>query len=150
MARHLSLRLIVGLIVISIGLIGYAVATQYEIGTARRLGPGYFPTMLSGVLVLLGLAEAACALFSKAKQASDPIDWRPLLAILVAVSGFALAIASLGLIPALIICVGVTSLAEPKFGLLPAAIIAAVISVAAWGLFSVLLGMTLPLFRFGF
>lgn len=150
MQKYLSLRVIVGLIVAGIGLVGFIIGRQYEFGTSLRLGPGYFPTVLSVILVLLGLQEAAAALIDKAGSVSEPIDWRPLLATLAAVAGFAVAIPFLGLIPAFFVCVGLTSLAEPRFGVLPAATIAACTSLAAWALFSKLLGMTLPLFPFGF
>lgn len=150
MLKLLSLRVIVGLIVVGIGLTGFILAMQYEFGSARSLGPGYFPTVLSGILVLLGLVEVAAALFGSTAEEAGVIDWRPLLAVLAAVTGFAFAIAFLGLIPAFFVCVGLTSLAEPKFGILPAAVIAASTSLAAWALFSLLLGMTLPLIRFGF
>ena len=150
MSKHLSLRLVVALIMVGIGLVGIVGATEYEFGSARRLGPGYFPMVLSVILVGLGLAEALSAVVSQSEDLSSRIEWRPMLAILAAVAGFALAIHFFGLIPAFFVCVGFTSLAEPDFGILPAAIIAAATSLLAWGLFSLLLGMTLPLIRFGF
>ena len=30
-------------------------ATQYKLGTAVRMGPGYFPTWIGGLVFLLGL-----------------------------------------------------------------------------------------------
>ena len=47
--------LLAGLIFIGLGLaFGYA-TLAYEIGSAFRMGPGYFPLVLSIILTLLGL-----------------------------------------------------------------------------------------------
>ncbi|NMG36641.1 hypothetical protein GRF61_19500 [Azoarcus sp. TTM-91] len=37
------------------GLAGAYIASSYAIGTAMRMGAGYFPLVLGGILVLLGL-----------------------------------------------------------------------------------------------
>ena len=43
-----------GLLFIAIGLVAVAVARNYPFGTAMRMGSGYFPTVLGGILILLG------------------------------------------------------------------------------------------------
>src|SRR4051794_29336616 len=62
---------------------GFAVGwslTHYQMGTAVRMGPGYFPTMLGGLLVVLGLAVL---LFSLATEGEGvpKFHFRPLLLI---------------------------------------------------------------------
>ncbi|MDD2867015.1 tripartite tricarboxylate transporter TctB family protein [Neomegalonema sp.] len=48
--------LLAGLMFVAFGLIfGLTSWFDLDLGTARRMGPGYFPLLLSGVLLLLGL-----------------------------------------------------------------------------------------------
>ncbi len=44
-----------GLMLIAIGTATVLIARNYPFGTTLRMGPGYFPTVLGGVLVLFGL-----------------------------------------------------------------------------------------------
>jgi len=70
------------------------------IGTAFRMGPGYFPLILGGVLVLLGVAIAVKAFF----VASGPIEdlaWRGMLLIGLSPVIFGLTVRPLGLVPAI-------------------------------------------------
>ena len=47
-----------GVMFLALGL-GFAVVAQdYDMGTAQRMGPAYFPTVLGGLLALLGLGIA--------------------------------------------------------------------------------------------
>jgi len=146
----LSLRFIVAAILVAIGLSGFVLGLDYDFGSARRMGPGYFPVVLSGLLVLLALIEGISAILKKEQQHETPVDWRPLIAILVAVAAFAITIAYFGLIPAFLVVIGISSLAQPSYGWKPALILSLVTCVGAWLLFSQLLGMTLPLFNWGF
>ncbi|KZM50242.1 tripartite tricarboxylate transporter TctB family protein [Labrenzia sp. OB1] len=149
--KTISLRLIVAVLLAGIGLTALVIASTYDIGSARRMGPGYFPVVLSAVLVLLAVAEGVTAFMKRAPESSSSkIDWRPLLAILGAVAGFAVTIALFGLIPAFFVVIGLATLSEPRYGWKPAAILAIITCIGAWLLFSQLLGMTLPLFRLGF
>ena len=43
-----------GLIFIAFGLFFFLGARNYEMGTAARMGPAYFPTMLGGLIALIG------------------------------------------------------------------------------------------------
>ena len=51
-----------GLLFIAFGLLFGVQALGLELGTAFRMGPGYFPLVLSGILILLGLAIVASAI----------------------------------------------------------------------------------------
>ena len=43
-----------GLMFFGIGLFAMILAFQYPLGTAARMGPGYFPRVLGGILMALG------------------------------------------------------------------------------------------------
>ena len=47
---------------IAIGAAAMFIARNYPFGTALRMGPGYFPMLLGGLLILFGLAILASGL----------------------------------------------------------------------------------------
>jgi hypothetical protein len=59
-------------------------ATSYSVGTAARMGPGYFPFMLGLILVALGALVTVNALKSGMPGGDKigQIAWRPLVFIL--------------------------------------------------------------------
>ena len=60
-----------GLIFLGFGAaFGYA-ATGYPLGTAFRMGPGYFPLVLAGVLALLGVAIVVKGVTAAAADGAD-------------------------------------------------------------------------------
>ena len=46
-----------GLLYIAFGAVGFYIAREYGMGQASRMGPGYFPTVLSSRLILFGAAS---------------------------------------------------------------------------------------------
>ena len=46
-----------GLLLIAIGMGATAIARNYPFGNALRMGPGYFPVVLGGLLVVFGLTK---------------------------------------------------------------------------------------------
>jgi hypothetical protein len=58
---HLTPDVLAGALFLLAGVAVYFLAGQYPIGDAARMGPGYFPRLLGGVLVLLGLAVIGVA-----------------------------------------------------------------------------------------
>jgi hypothetical protein len=138
-----NLRLIVAGILALIGISAFIIALGYDFGSARRMGPGYFPVVLSGILTLLAVSEMVSAAM---KPKAISVDWRAFLAILAAVAGFAVTTYLFGMVPAFFVVIGITTLSEPRFGWGAAFILAVVTSTGAWLLFSRFLGMTMPLF----
>ncbi len=147
--KTISLRLVVAAVLAIIGLTAFVVGLNYEFGSARRMGPGYFPIVLSGTLFILALCEGIPALLKPDPENSDPVDWRPLLAILAAVAAFAVTITFFGLIPAFFVVIGLSTMSQQGYGWKPALILSVVTGFGAWLLFSQLLGMTLPLIHWG-
>ena len=44
----------IGALFLFFGLVAVVVARDYPMGTAGRMGPAYFPTMLGSLLILIG------------------------------------------------------------------------------------------------
>src|SRR5690349_19596050 len=53
-----------GLLLIAIGAAAILMARNYAFGTALRMGPGFFPIVLGGLLILSGLYTLASGLRS--------------------------------------------------------------------------------------
>lgn len=66
-----------GIMFVAIG-IGFALgATSYSMGTAARMGPGYFPFWLGVCLTLLGAVVTLGALSPKAQETElEKFDWK--------------------------------------------------------------------------
>ena len=102
-----------GLIIMTIGT-GFLVYSQaLDIGTASRMGPGYFPIILSILMILLGLVIAGLALRGPTTEHSfGQVPWRGVLLLIGAVLFFGFALRGLGLAPAVLIVVLVTAWAS--------------------------------------
>lgn len=93
-----------GLLFVGIGGAAIAIARGYPMGSAMSMGPGYFPTILGGLLILVGLALALRALAAR----GDPVGafaFRPLVLVHGAVVGFALLVRPMGLVAATLVLV---------------------------------------------
>jgi hypothetical protein len=90
--------------------------TQYTFGTAARMGPGYFPTVLGLMLILIGVVVAVGGLSPKAaEQKIDRFAWGTLLLILGPVVLFGLLLNTLGLVACLFLLIAVSSYASHEF-----------------------------------
>lgn len=87
-----------GLMFVTFGLFFVIVAQMnYQMGTAVRMGPGYFPTVLGGLLAVLG----AVVFFTSFTVEGTPIPtfhFRPLIFILISSLAFAYLLKPLGLV----------------------------------------------------
>jgi hypothetical protein len=117
-------------------------ATRYQIGTAARMGPGYFPLGVGLALLVVGLVVFGSALLHNAERSS--LGARPelrLVAILVAVVLFGLLVEPMGLLIAIPLLVGVSSLAHPEFSWRTMIVTILVLVPLAWAVFVLLLGL---------
>lgn len=90
--------------------------TQYTFGSAARMGPGYFPTVLGILLILIGVVVSVSGLSPKAtEQKIDRFAWGTLLLILGPVVLFGLFLTTLGLVACLFMLIAVSSYASHEF-----------------------------------
>lgn len=97
-----KIDLIAGLLLVGVALIFIVKGAALRTGTPSEMGPGFFPVMLSWVLLLLGFAMSAKAFFGGA-MASEVPGWRPLLMIIAGPVLFGLLITQLGLFLTIVI-----------------------------------------------
>jgi hypothetical protein len=92
---------IAGVIFAALGLAFALASLRYDLGTALRMGPGYFPLVLGGALVFLGVGIVAQGVFSGDREPLGAIPWRGLVLLTLAVLFFGFTVRRLGLAPAL-------------------------------------------------
>ena len=126
---------------------GFAIgATNYSMGVSARPGPGYFPLILSVIMVLLGAVVLFKSLTIET-EGGDPIGdiaWRPLIVVVVAITVFGLLLPRLGMLITVPILIFITSLAGDQFrwkGVLAAAV---VLTAASYLIFIFGLKLTIP------
>jgi hypothetical protein len=129
-----------GVMFIGFGSFFAGFGTQYTFGTAARMGPAYFPTVLGILLMLLGLVIAIGGLSPKADEEKvQRFDWPTLLFILGPIVLFGLLLQPLGLVPSLFLLVVASSYASHEFkwreALINAVVLVALsLLVFVWGL----------------
>jgi putative tricarboxylic transport membrane protein len=133
-----------GLVFVLIGVLAVAVARDYPMGTAMRMGSGYFPTVLGGILVLLGAWVMARGLRSR-EPVKGEWGWKPLAFIALAFVLFGLLMPSLGLVPALAAAILASALGGREFRTKEALVLAAVMSAFTAVVLLVVLKMPYPL-----
>lgn len=116
---------------------------NYQLGTAMRMGPGFFPLGLGLLLVALGLAimvfDTRAARHEPAALHALFIAWRPLIVLPLSILVFAFCIRRFGLVPATFAAVFLSTFAERAAPLLRSILVAAAITLMAlvifrWGL----------------
>ena len=137
---------ICGLTLIALGGFFIYQCLGLELGTAIRMGPGYFPLILAVILTGLGGIVLVQAL-RVAGEPIGPIALRGMLFILPAPIFFGLTVRGLGFVPAVFFAALIAGFASARMKPLMAVALAAAISLFSMAVFSYALG--LPFERFG-
>ncbi|MGU3493351.1 tripartite tricarboxylate transporter TctB family protein [Xanthobacteraceae bacterium A53D] len=126
---------------------GFAwLAQDLSIGTALRMGAGYFPLILSGLLGLVGLFIFVRGLLGDGGEMT-PFAWRGLVLVMAAVLVFGFCLGGLGLGPCVAIATLLSAMASGQVSLKMAVILAVVLVVFTWAVF--ILGLGLPIAMVG-
>jgi hypothetical protein len=134
-----------GVMFAAFGLFFMVVSQRYDLGTAARMGPAFFPTMLGGLLLLLGIVTALKALATKSTAGQvDRFHFKPLLLVLGAVVAFGLLLRPGGLLVALAALVFISSLGSDEFKLRDVLLLTIGLAVLVLIVFIYALEMTVP------
>jgi hypothetical protein len=132
-----------GLLYIAFGASAIVIALNYPLGSAGRMGPGYFPRALGIILIALGLVLSLRAL----RLQGTPMQFgsfKPLLVILASVIVFGAAAPKGGLIAATILLIIVSSVASDEFRWKEAVISSLFLAAFTWAAFAYGLKLQLP------
>lgn len=131
-----------GVMFIAFAAVALYVSRSYSLGTAVRMGPGYFPMLLGGVLAVIGAILVVRSLVI----VGDPVGHvrvLPLVVVAVAVVLFGALLPRLGLVVTLPLVIVVSALASAQSRRWEVLLLALVLTV-----FSVLVfvhGLRLPI-----
>ena len=125
-----------GVMFIAFGLLFMVLSRQYQIGTAAKMGPGYFPMILGGLMAFLGLLVLLPSIRARTPEVKvSRIDLRSNALVLLAVIVYALTLPKLGFIVALFLLILISSLASHEFRLKETLISSVVLLVFSWLVF---------------
>jgi len=134
--------LLAGLMFIVIGVVFLVGAYNYQMGTAARMGPGYFPRILGATMAALGVVVAAIGLKNQAQWAATEgigWSWKPVIILTVAVVLFGFALPLAGMVIAIALLTMISGIAAHDKNFRELAIITVIMclfcaAVFVWGL----------------
>ncbi len=129
---------------LTIGIAGIYFGRDLAFGTARHMGPGYFPTLLSCIIVALGVIVGLKSLTIEGPPI-EPTKLRPLLFILIAILAFGYLIEQIGLAITTTALTIFAAYARKHVNLKETIALGLFLSAFAIGVFAYALGQPLPI-----
>lgn len=143
-----------GLMFMGVGVAFAWGATNYNVGTGARMGPGYFPLMLGVLMAVIGAAITFTSLVVETVGGGKigKWAWKPLFYVIAANVVFGVLLAGLpsikfpafGLIVAIYALVFIASMAEAGWKFKTTLILATVLAVGSYFAFVVALKLQFP------
>ena len=133
-----------GVLFALLGVATIALASKYTLGTAARMGPGYFPRILGILLIILGAILAL-----RATRSDGPpmprFQWRPFFIVLGSVVLFGAIVRSVGVALSTVILIVAASAASREFRPRESLIAGVLLAALAVGVFVIGLQLQLPI-----
>jgi hypothetical protein len=139
-----NVRFLAGIMFLAIGGVAIYLAQDYPMGSALRMGPGYFPIVLGGVMGLFGIYELIIGVL---KPAAVQGNWslRALIILPLAAVVFGVLMEHAGFIPANIALVFISALASNEFKFMEVLLLSLGLCLGCTALFIWGLGLPYPL-----
>jgi uncharacterized membrane protein len=133
-----------GAMLIAIGVASIFIARDYPFGSAFRMGPGYFPSLLGGILALFGLCLLVRGLRSSEKIVGS---WslRALIMLPLSFVLFGALMDHAGFVPALAVLIFGSAAGGSEFKLGEVALLTVMLTALSVGIFIWGLGLPYPL-----
>jgi len=132
-----------GIIYSVVGVSAFILSRDYDMGSAMKMGPAYFPTVLGGLLFLIGIISIARSFIRPGVPVSG-YAFRGLLLVTVSTLLFGVLVRGAGLVFALPTLVVVSSYASSRFRLTKSLVLAAGLTMFCILVFLKGLGVPLP------
>ena len=144
-ARRALKDILAGAIFIALGVAFALGALAYDVGTPLRMGPGYVPLVLGGLLAALGAGVIVKGFIAGEGDEIGGLDWRALILVTAAILFFGITVRGLGVVGALFGASLLASLARSQTSPKEALLIAAGITALSVVIFIFALQLRLPL-----
>jgi hypothetical protein len=133
-----------GVLFIALGVTTIVLGSRYALGSAARMGPGYFPRILGILLIVLGGILAVRATRTVGPP-MPPFRWRPTIVVLGSVVLFGAIVRIVGVALSTVILIVAASAASHEFRPRESLIVGVVLAALAVGVFVVGLQLQLPI-----
>ena len=147
MRVRLTTDMLTGLLFLTLGGFVLVYGSRYPIGSTVRMGPGYFPRLISSGLALLGLVLVVRSLL-RGGEAIGTIALRPLVVVLLGTFAFGILIERAGFWVASIVLVFASRLVERELRVAEVAGLALVLTALITVIFRYGLGLPMQLLPF--
>lgn len=134
-----------GVMFIAFGVAFAGLATNYDMGTAQRMGPAFFPIILGGLLAVLGVVIALQGLAAETMDGKlEKFHLGPIAWVLGAVIAFGMLLRPAGLMVALVALIVISSLGSHEFKARDTVLLAIGLCLLVLAVFIYGLGLTIP------
>lgn len=142
---HRNKDFLAGLMFIVVGCGAMWMARDYPFGSALRMGPGYFPTVLGGLVTLGGIVVMIEG-FVKQTPITRTWSLRALIILPAAAWVFGEMMEMAGFVPAIFVLTIMSALSSPEFHWKEQLILATGLTIGCVALFIYGIGLPYPLF----
>ena len=134
-----------GLLLIAIGAAAVLIARDYAFGTALRMGPGFFPIVLGGLLILFGVYMLAAGL-RHGEQIAGSWSLRALVILPLSLVLFGVLMERAGFVPAMLVLIFGSATASTEFRFVEVLLFSLFLTALCAAVFVYALGLPYPLF----
>jgi hypothetical protein len=132
-----------GLVFVLIGLAGLYFGQELAFGTSARMGPGYFPTLLSLLIIAIGLLVGFRGVTVEGPPI-EPVQLRPISFIVAAILVFGFLIQSIGLALTAVLLTVFAAFARREVNLIETVLLGVGLALFTVIVFVYVLGQALP------
>ncbi len=135
-----------GLMFTLFGVVFAGGATRYSMGAAAKMGPGYFPLILGGLLTVLGLIIFTRSLVLESVDGDVRLSViiKPAILVFSSIAAFALLLRPAGLVVAIFELILVSSFASHEARFRESLVSAVVLCIASLAIFVYGLNLQIP------
>jgi predicted MFS family arabinose efflux permease len=135
-----------GIMLIGIGAAAMFISRGYRFGSALRMGPGFFPTILGGILIAFGIAIVVTGLRS-GQKIQEHLSLRALILLPLSLVLFGILMELAGFIPSMVALVFVSAASGKEFKIGEVLLLTVFMTAASAALFIWGLDMPYPLIK---
>ena len=136
-----------GLMLIVLGGGAMIMSLGYRFGSALRMGPGFFPTILGGICIAFGIVVMAVGVRGGGEKITERVSLRALIVLPLSMILFGVLMNYAGFIPALVVLVIASAASGKEFKLVEVLVLTTILTVAATAVFIWGLGLPYPLIK---